>query len=809
MLGPIFKFWLVSVVLGLLAFPISFTIFKKSYEKGYMFSKIVALFLVAYFSWLLGFFKFSSGTIYLVLILMTGLSAYLFMKNKDEIIKFLNDNPGIWIASELLYLFIFLAYALFRSYQPDIVGTEKFMDFAFMNSIAKADKMPPFDPWMAGDKFHISYYYFGYLMMAVMMKLTGITAGISYNLSLAFIVALSTLAMVGLLYNLTKNYFIGILAAAFLLLISNIDGFIQVAQNGWSFSNFNWWHSSRIIDYKDYDVTINEFPFFSFLLGDMHPHQMAIPFVLTALNGALVFLRFDEKKIVEKNFDKITLLVFTGLLLGGLWFLNSWDLPTYFFITALCILSYKYSISEKIDDWDWLKDAMLAIGIILGIAIVAYLPFTLFFKSQASGIDITKANTKISDYLVIFGIMLFPVISFLVFRILNWMYAVRLQSVAGKKVEERKIFCPRCSSEIRAGKLFCGTCGYKIDKTEMYLGGLELPIKKANPFTTDLLKFLVEPGIAKAKNIWKIPALVVVIVLIMFVFKTVIDKPNFGFLIAGTLLLAVVTKILGVTKVELKENQFVIILIFASFLLAFGCEFLHVRDTFGKAGGHTPLERMNTVFKFYYQIWILLSVAAAYAFFWIKHFYLKYKPMYVKWIWYSIFVVLIGMGLFYPVASAAVKTGGFNGYTTLDGTEFFNMRYPGDYQAIAWIKKNIKGTPVILEAHGPEYTEYGRISSFTGLPTVLGWPGHELQWRGTWEEPGARMGAIDKIYTTTDINEAQRLLKEYNVDYVYVGLLEKTKQEYRTAPKAAWDKFGKFMDIVYSNQAETVIYKVR
>ena len=232
MLGPIFKFWLVSVVLGLLAFPISFTIFKKSYEKGYMFSKIVALFLVAYFSWLLGFFKFSSGTIYLVLILMTGLSAYLFMKNKDEIIKFLNDNPGIWIASELLYLFIFLAYALFRSYQPDIVGTEKFMDFAFMNSIAKADKMTPFDPWMAGDKFHISYYYFGYLMMAVMMKLTGITAGISYTLSLAFIVALSTLAMVGLLYNLTKNYFIGILAAAFLLLISNIDGLSKLRKMG-------------------------------------------------------------------------------------------------------------------------------------------------------------------------------------------------------------------------------------------------------------------------------------------------------------------------------------------------------------------------------------------------------------------------------------------------------------------------------------------------------------------------------------------------------------------------------------------------
>lgn len=238
-------------------------------------------------------------------------------------------------------------------YQPDIVGTEKFMDFAFMNSIANADKMPPYDPWMYGvdannKPLYISYYYFGYLMMAIMMKLVGIPNGSAYNLALTYIVSMTALGMLGLLFNLTKNYLIGFLGVAFLLLISNLDGFIQVVQRNFSFDGFNWWHSSRIIDYKDYDVTINEFPFFSFLLGDMHPHQMAMPFVLLALNIALSFIKTDEKNLFEKNFSKISFLVFSGLILGGLWFLNSWDFPTYFFIVTLCILSYKYASNEKV-----------------------------------------------------------------------------------------------------------------------------------------------------------------------------------------------------------------------------------------------------------------------------------------------------------------------------------------------------------------------------------------------------------------------------------------------------------------------------
>ncbi|HPN64775.1 MAG TPA: DUF2298 domain-containing protein, partial [Candidatus Goldiibacteriota bacterium] len=148
--GYIAKWWFVSVIIGLLAFPITFVLFGKTQDKGYMFTKIVGIFLISYFSWLLGFLSFSTGTILGVIAVMTGVSVWLFLQNKKEMMAFFSEKAAVVIIAELFYFLIFIVYAMFRMNQPDIVGTEKFMDFAFMNSIVKADKMPPFDPWMYG-----------------------------------------------------------------------------------------------------------------------------------------------------------------------------------------------------------------------------------------------------------------------------------------------------------------------------------------------------------------------------------------------------------------------------------------------------------------------------------------------------------------------------------------------------------------------------------------------------------------------------------------------------------------------------------
>lgn len=100
----ILKWWFLSVIIGIIAFPISFVLFKKSYEKGFMFSKIIGLFLLSYFSWLLGFIYFSIGTIYTVLFIMIVISIFIYIANKNEIHSFLSNNPGIILISELFHL---------------------------------------------------------------------------------------------------------------------------------------------------------------------------------------------------------------------------------------------------------------------------------------------------------------------------------------------------------------------------------------------------------------------------------------------------------------------------------------------------------------------------------------------------------------------------------------------------------------------------------------------------------------------------------------------------------------------------------
>jgi len=107
--------------------------------------------------------------------------------------------------------------------------------------------------------------------------------------------------------------------------------------------------------------------------------------------------------------------------------------------------------------------------------------------------------------------------------------------------------------------------------------------------------------------------------------------------------------------------------------------------------------------------------------------------------------------------------------------------------------------PVILEAVGGQYSGYGRISAATGLPTILGWGGHEYQWRGNTPEPAIREPAVNKIYSQPDLLSVVDLLNQYNVEYIYVGGLE--QQLYGLA---GLDKFAENLETAYSNNGITI-----
>jgi uncharacterized membrane protein len=131
------------------------------------------------------------------------------------------------------------------------------------------------------------------------------------------------------------------------------------------------------------------------------------------------------------------------------------------------------------------------------------------------------------------------------------------------------------------------------------------------------------------------------------------------------------------------------------------------------------------------------------------------------------------------------------------------VAYSDDLAAIRWLRDNVEGAPTIVEATGGEYTYYGRISVHTGLPTLLGWGGHEQQWRGNYEEPRKREPVIEAIYTSPDVEETAALLDQYDVEYVYLGPLERSTYHVGQPVLA---KFESLMDVVFQ-QGEVTIYE--
>ena len=215
---------------------------------------------------------------------------------------------------------------------------------------------------------------------------------------------------------------------------------------------------------------------------------------------------------------------------------------------------------------------------------------------------------------------------------------------------------------------------------------------------------------------------------------------------------------------------------------------------------------MNTVFKLYYQAWVILAAVSGYSiYYWLSTRHrLVGGHRRLSTIWAVVAIILVVCGLYYPAAAAATKVeeGGFASRPTLDGLSYVRSSRPAEYAAIEFIKNNLPADAAILESVG-EWYEAGLISRSTGVPTVFNWPGHEIQWRGSAEAVGNRQSDVAAIYMTPDSAEAKILLSKYDVDYVYVGPRERSAHD-----GPGLDKFPEFMDTVFQ-QDDVTIYKLR
>ena len=324
--------WLLVIeFMGLLGMPLAFFLFPHLPDRGFALSKILALLVAAYLFWILGL----SGVVLalpltIVGILVAGVVAfcYLYFRHWPALEDYLRTQWRYLVLVEGLFLAIFLVWVFLVSEAPAINHTEKPMDFAFLNSILQSTSFPPEDPWLSGHS--ISYYYFGHFILALPMKLAGIASNVGYNLALATLPALVAVASFSLVYNMVRltgggfraACWFGLCAPALLVVAGNLQGALEFVQlRGWGGDgfwqwvaikgmagtageglfpdgNWWWWRATRVIDTLDggvsLDYTITEFPFFSFLLGDLHSHVLALPFVLLVLSLCLNLFHSPE-----------------------------------------------------------------------------------------------------------------------------------------------------------------------------------------------------------------------------------------------------------------------------------------------------------------------------------------------------------------------------------------------------------------------------------------------------------------------------------------------------------------------------------
>src|SRR5688572_7647897 len=236
-------------------------------------------------------------------------------------------------------------------------------------------------------------------------------------------------------------------------------------------------------------------------------------------------------------------------------------------------------------------------------------------------------------------------------------------------------------------------------------------------------------------------------------------------------------------------SAFVLLMIALGVLLILGPDFLYLRDNFGY--------RINTVFKFYYQAWIVLSLAAAYGIVVL----LQNLRGVANALFSIIFAIVLVVGLTYPAIGIFSKTNNFRppfGYT-LDDFDRVQRDNPDEAAAILWLRSAPDGVLAEAQIIGGSYTNYGRISVYTGLPAVLGWPGHENQWRDQALQ-GSRLQDLESLYTTSDWTTTQDIINRYDIRYIFVGNLE------RTTYRVNEDKFNRFLKPVFQ-QGNVTIYE--
>jgi YYY domain-containing protein len=662
------------------------------------------------------------------------------------------------------------------------------------------------------------------VLVAALIKLTGVLPAVAYNLAVPTFYAMTAvggfsaaLSLALLARRSLRRVVPGLLAVLFIALLGNLgqvqvlwqdiqgrssvqfdtrvpgllavtktlDGLSEVAAKGLVTADHRekwYWNASRVIPHPPTEPgPINEFPLFTFLVADLHAHLMALPFTLLVLAFAISLVRAGSlrqwprdgpagagvvthlREVVWRTiaWHEVLTLAALGLAVGALWTLNTWDWPTYTAVVALALACREYARRGPLN-LGMIGAVTWRWAFVLTLGYVLFLPFHQHYAASYGGFTWWEGSrTPLSAYVTMHGLFLFLIGTYL---------ALELAYGRGHNALVRLLRAPvRNLIHLRRyrrlhGRLVRTSSGYTF---ALRIGAFML--------VAALILFAIGYGV---------PSLII--------------------------LLLALAVLLGLSPRPAPRRQFILGLIALGLALTLVPEIIVLDGDIG---------RMNTVFKFYLQVWIIWSVAAAAIFPWTVASLYRWGKL--RWFWWPAFALLLVACLFYPLMAIparvddhfATSTG-----RTLDGTAYMqtalyrdrdqDIALDWDRQAMAWLQDHVHGSPVIVEANTPLYRWGNRVAVNTGLPALIGWDWHQRQQRTVLppDVVDRRLRDVQTIYTDQDPKLVSDLLHGYGVQYVYVGALERLY--YDAAGLAKFDAAnGLYWNVIYENPG-VQIYQV-
>lgn len=797
-------------LIGLFALPVTTWVFGRLPGKGIGLSKLVGLLTIAMPVWFLasnGIVGFSAKSIWVMTILLGALGAWVAVRRREALTRELTENRSYWITAEVVFLAIFALLVAMRYANPDLWhvwrGGEKPMEMAYFTATTRSTTMPPYDPWFGGG--YLNYYYLGWYLLAVPTRALRVAPEIAFNLGVATYGALAAVSVQTLVSSLAglsirhreeqgRPAFTGsparagLLGVLFLLIVGNLDSIRQTLRHMTEASTstlgdgtpiigtvadvasgfmvwlrgdlrpLDWWDVSRV-NKGLWDIT--EFPAWTFLFADLHPHMMTIPIFGLVLTLVVAYAASMQR---GDTFRGLWLAVALGFGLALARMVHTWDFPTVavLVLAALGIGWRLHAVATGSSLRDSLVDSGLhAAGAFSGYAVLVgpYMRNNLVFDNEVQFLPGFTSN--LDDFVIHWGLFVVAALGYVAYR---WFDLGRSEAAIAPDPNRFLFFALNTIVVFAVIHVAVGSVAAWVGATLVVLLLLTWrELSQSNP--------------------------------------SIAHVATAGFLALGA------TIMFGVETVRIGED----------------------------------IDRMNTVFKFWMQVWHLLAAAAAFGVWWVIQAARAYgkepareqadadakrqlvDPRLFVFGWRGAVSVLVLGALVFAIRAPGPRLAdrfdtnandGLAGYVWLESgptvtnvvtREALELDLADDTEMIDWLRNNVEGSPIVVEAVGPSYQWFGRVTALTGLPAVIGWDWHQKQQRGTFApQVDERRAAVAAFYRDGDPFAAEQFLTRYDVEYVIVGSTERATM---TPNALAMLESMPTLSMVFSNEVSS-IYQV-